>query len=187
MISPVSAGGGFTRIGDRHDRGHVVARDRSRRQRELHQPRAPESAGRSGARRVSRVAHSGARDHRPFRRPIGRRRRSRCASGSSSLTRASCPDMGVKVSFLNGACAGGRTRGAAAAAARAEGARSGPRTAARSSSWCTKGASSGGRSRPGPTERRPGGDRLRRHRRRTGGRRGAGDHEGRRQSDGQGA
>ena len=32
-------------VGDRHDRGHEVARNRGRRQRELHQPRASESAG----------------------------------------------------------------------------------------------------------------------------------------------
>jgi hypothetical protein len=33
MISPVSAGGGFTRTGIGNDRRHVVARSRSRRER----------------------------------------------------------------------------------------------------------------------------------------------------------
>ena len=40
MVSPVSAGGGFTRTGICTHRRHALARDRSRRQRELHQPRA---------------------------------------------------------------------------------------------------------------------------------------------------
>ena len=39
MVSPVSAGGGFTRTGISTHRRHEVARDRSRRQRELHQSR----------------------------------------------------------------------------------------------------------------------------------------------------
>ena len=40
MVSPVSAGGGFTRTGISHHRRHALARDRSGRQRELHQSRA---------------------------------------------------------------------------------------------------------------------------------------------------
>ncbi len=46
-----------------HHRGHVLARDRGGRQRELHQPRPACAAGRSGARRVSGLADSRARHH----------------------------------------------------------------------------------------------------------------------------
>ena len=53
-----------------HDRRHVVARNRSRRQRELHQSGQAESAGRGDSRCLSRLADSGARDYdRADRRP----------------------------------------------------------------------------------------------------------------------
>ena len=73
-----------------HHRRHVVARDRSRRQRELHQPRQAESAGRGDSRRLSRLADSGARDHD---RPDGRSAEgdgARSASASRSSIRGSC-------------------------------------------------------------------------------------------------
>ena len=56
--------------GHLHDRRHVVARNRGRRQRELHQPRQERPESRSDARRVSRLADPGAR-HRDdsVRRP----------------------------------------------------------------------------------------------------------------------
>ena len=58
-----------------HDRRHDVARDRGRRQRELHQPRAGRPAGRGDARRLSRLADSRRTSSPPCRRPTGRRRR----------------------------------------------------------------------------------------------------------------
>ncbi len=55
MVSPVSAGGGFTRTGISTIVDMTLARDRSRRQRELHQPRARRTAGDGRARRLSRT------------------------------------------------------------------------------------------------------------------------------------
>ena len=63
MVSPVSAGGGFTRTGISHHRGHEVARNRGGRQRELHQPRRVRTARHGAAGRVSRLADSRPRDH----------------------------------------------------------------------------------------------------------------------------
>ena len=84
-----------------HDRRHDVARDRSRRQRELHQPRARR------ARTVDAVLDAypdwqipGARDHARCRRPIGRRRRCSVRIGFEQLDPRILPDMGVKVTFL---------------------------------------------------------------------------------------
>ena len=74
-----------------HDRRHVVARDRSGRQRELHQPRhaRPEVEATLDAYPDWRIP--GARHHDRARRRIARRRRCWCASGSRSSTRGSCP------------------------------------------------------------------------------------------------
>ncbi len=63
MISPVSAGGGFTRTGICTRRGHVVARDRGGRQRELHPPREPAAARGGDARRLPGVADPGQGHH----------------------------------------------------------------------------------------------------------------------------
>ena len=101
MISPVSAGGGFTRT------GICTIVDMSSLEIEVDVSESyinrvkPGAAGRSAARRVSRLADSGQGDHDRCRRRIGRRRR--CASGLASikLDPRILPDMGVKVSFLS--------------------------------------------------------------------------------------
>ena len=58
-----------------HARRHGLARDRGRRQRGLHQPRARRSAGRGDARRLPRLADPGARHHHRSPPPTARRRR----------------------------------------------------------------------------------------------------------------
>ena len=91
MVSPVSAGGGFTRTGictivDMRSLEIEVDVNESYINRV-----DAGAAGHRGARRVSRLADSGARSSRPCRRPIGRRPRCWCASASRSSIRASCP------------------------------------------------------------------------------------------------
>ncbi len=111
MISPVSAGGGFTRTGICDDRRHVVARDRSRRQRELHQPRA---CGQPVEAVLDAYPDWRIPAHVITTIPSADRQKAtvRCASGSTQLDPRILPDMGVKVSFLE---TNARPRTAAAA------------------------------------------------------------------------
>ena len=92
-----------------HHRRHEVARDRSRRQRELHQPRAARAAGRPPCSTRIPTGRFRRTSSRSCRRPIGRRRRCSCASASTQLDPRILPDMGVKVTFLRDAD-GGRRR-----------------------------------------------------------------------------
>ncbi len=84
----------------RHAGGHGVARDRGRRQRELHQPRAGRPTGRGAAQCLPGLEDPGAGDRGdPHRRPQqgdgqGAHRASRCSDPRI------LPDMGVRVSFL---------------------------------------------------------------------------------------
>ena len=75
-----------------HHRRHALARDRGRRQRELHQPRdgrRSRSPPSSTPIRTGEIPGQG--HHRWCRRPTGRRPRCWCASASTRSTRASCP------------------------------------------------------------------------------------------------
>ena len=76
MVSPVSAGGGFTRTGIGTIVDMKIARDRSRRQRELHQSRQTGAGGHGGSRCVSRLADPRASHHHDS---IGRSAEGDCA------------------------------------------------------------------------------------------------------------
>ena len=100
MVSPDSAGGGFTRTGictivDMRSLEIEVDVNESYINRVAGRP-----AGHGGAQRVSRTGRSRRTSSRRCRRPIGRRRRCSCASGSTQLDPRILPDMGVKVTFL---------------------------------------------------------------------------------------
>ena len=91
MVSPISAGGGFTRTGIGTDRRHGLARGRGRRQRELHQPRADRAARRDHAERVSgpALARPRHRHHSDGRSRQGHRQGTRRLRASA--TQACCP------------------------------------------------------------------------------------------------
>ena len=101
MISPISAGGGYTRTGICTIVDMDFDRGRGRRQRGLHRPRACRRRRLGGARRLSGTGPFPPRSSPSFRPPIARRRPSRCASASSRKTRASCPTWRIKVTFLD--------------------------------------------------------------------------------------
>ena len=91
MVSPISAGGGFTRTGictivDMESLEIEVDVNESYINRVAHEP-----AGDGRARRLPGLADPGACHHDRARRRTGRRRRCWCASASSSSTRGSCP------------------------------------------------------------------------------------------------
>ena len=91
MVSPVSAGGGFTRTGictivDMRSLEIEVDVNESYINRVTAEP-----AGHRRARRLSRLRDSGQGHRRRCRPPIGRRPRCWCASASTRSTRASCP------------------------------------------------------------------------------------------------
>ena len=114
MISPVSAGGGFTRTGictivDMSSLEIEVDVNESYINRV--QPGQPVEAVLDAYPDWRIPAHV----ITTCRRPIGRRRRCSCASASTQLDPRILPDMGVKVSFLRDA----RRRPAGAAARRA--------------------------------------------------------------------
>ena len=100
MISPVSAGGGFTRT------GICTIVDMSSLEIEVDVNESyinrvqAGSEGRGGARRVSRLADSRRTSSRRFRRRIARRRRCKVRIGFEQLDPRILPDMGVKVTFL---------------------------------------------------------------------------------------
>ena len=100
MVSPVSAGGGFTRTGictivDMRSLEIEVDVNES------YINRVKPGAGRhGGARCLSRLADSRARSSRPCRPPIARRPPCSCASAFKKLDPRILPDMGVKVTFL---------------------------------------------------------------------------------------
>ena len=128
MISPVSAGGGFTRTGI----GTIV--DMSSLEIEVDVNESyinrvqPEPAGRGGARRVSRLADSGARDHDR----ADRRSAEGDGAGAHRLRGARSADParhGREGVVPPRAAAGRRPPRRAAAAARAEGARCAPTAA----------------------------------------------------------
>ncbi len=91
MISPVSAGGGFTRT------GICTIVDMKSLEIEVDVNESYINRVRPGQKAVATLdaypglADPGARDHAGAHRPTGRRRRCRCGSGSSSSIRASCP------------------------------------------------------------------------------------------------
>ena len=95
-----------------HDRRHALARDRSGRQRELHQPRAGRPAGDGGARRVSRTGRFPA--HVITMVPTADRQKATVLVriGFEKLDPRILPDMGVKVTFLREAGRGRRRAGA---------------------------------------------------------------------------
>ena len=74
MVSPISAGGGFTRTGIGTHRRHGLARGRSGRQRELHQPGACRTAGDREAQCLSGLGDSRRVSSRSSRRRIAPRR-----------------------------------------------------------------------------------------------------------------
>ena len=96
MVSPVSAGGGFTRTGictivDMKSLEIEVDVNESY----ISRVTAGQPVTR-GARCVSGLADSGEGDHDGARRPIGRRRRCWCASASTRSIRAFCPTWGSR-------------------------------------------------------------------------------------------
>ena len=99
MISPVSAGGGFTRTGI----CTIVDMSSLEIEVDVNESYINRVQPASGSRRCSTRIPTGRsrRTSSPRSRPpIGRRRPSRCGSGSSKLDPRILPDMGVKVTFL---------------------------------------------------------------------------------------
>ena len=100
MISPVSAGGGFTRT------GICTIVDMSSLEIEVDVNESYINRVKPGAARSkrcstpTRTGRSRRTSSRRSRRPTGRRRPSRCGSASTQLDPRILPDMGVKVSFL---------------------------------------------------------------------------------------
>ncbi len=146
MISPVSAGGGFTRT------GICTIVDMTSLEIEVDVSESyinrvkAESAGRGDSRCLSRLADSGARDHD---RADGRPAEGDC-SGAHRVRGARAEDSarhGREGVLLQREAGGSEARrcAAQAAAARAEGAPCGPRAAQASSSSCATAARSGGR------------------------------------------
>ena len=135
MVSPVSAGGGFTRTGI----GTIVDMASLEIEVDVNESfinRVQRRAeGRGGARRVSRLADSRARDHDI---PTADRQKAtvRCASASTQLDPRILPDMGVKVAFLREA-ARRRRRPPQAAHGRAEGRDRSTADGRPSCSWCS--------------------------------------------------
>ena len=86
--------------GDRHDRRHEVARNRSRRQRELHQPRASEQPVEAVSTRIRTGAFPA---HVITTVPTADRQKAtvRVRIAFEQLDPRILPDMGVKVSFLS--------------------------------------------------------------------------------------
>ena len=108
MISPVSAGGGFTRTGI----GTIVDMASLEIEVDVNETYInrvqPGPARRGGARRLSRLADPGARHHHRADRRPPEGDGARCASASTRRDPRILPDMGVKVTFLTDEPAGAR-------------------------------------------------------------------------------